>query len=360
MLDRMGHQRRNLLASVVVATVALAAWGVARSQSGNGFIQIVAEPGIQVFVDGNLSGTTSSQVDGLLLQDVPAGTHTLLFVKRGFVAQTARVQLAAGQVLVYNVEPFTAKMEVTQQGEQKRTQLNREVGTVVIQTLPVGASVKIASSNQETDLKKTKDVLTLRNVPSGRYTISATALGKNVQKDVGICPNDTVRLFLNFAASPVKVQLTSRQLWPECLQGNPPTQTPSSSPPTSQGTGSGAPGIAAKPRLGVSVVAVSDFPAAVRKELDMPDYGVVVMTVAPGGPGQHAGLVGPSHQATVNGQTYPAGEDILLEADGARLTSTRDIQELVLSKHAGDSVHLLVWNRGETRSVTVRLQVVPQ
>lgn len=139
-----------------------------------------------------------------------------------------------------------------------------------------------------------------------------------------------------------------------------PAEPPSVSSTTSKSTNGQAPGIAGKPRLGVSVIAISAFPAAVRKALNMPSYGVVVMTVAPGGPAQKAGLIGPSYKAAVNGQSYPAGEDIILEADGERLTSTTEIQKLVLSKSAGDIVRLLVWNHGRTRIVNVRLEVVPQ
>ncbi len=117
--------------------------------------------------------------------------------------------------------------------------------------------------------------------------------------------------------------------------------------------------IANKPRIGVQVLAVQDYPQPVRQTLNMPDHGVVVMNVAPGGPADKAGLTGPSFQATVNGQNYPAGGDIITKADGKDIQAATDIQRLVLSKKAGDTLTLEVWRGGQTRTVTVTLEVVP-
>ena len=115
-----------------------------------------------------------------------------------------------------------------------------------------------------------------------------------------------------------------------------------------------------KPRIGVSVIGVDNFPNDVRKTLNMPDHGAVVMQVAPGGPAAKAGLEGPSYQANVNGQNYPAGGDIILSADGKAINTVTDLQRIVLSKKAGDRLDLRVERNGKTRSVTVTLEVVQQ
>jgi len=115
-----------------------------------------------------------------------------------------------------------------------------------------------------------------------------------------------------------------------------------------------------KPRIGVSVIGVDNFPNDVRKTLNMPDHGAVVMQVAPGGPAEKAGLQGPSYQANVNGQNYPAGGDIILQADGTAINTVTDLQRIVLSKKAGDKIELQVERNGKTRNVTVTLEVVQQ
>ncbi len=115
-----------------------------------------------------------------------------------------------------------------------------------------------------------------------------------------------------------------------------------------------------KPRIGVSVIGVDNFPSDVRSTLNMPSYGALVMQVAPGGPAAAAGLQGPAYQANVNGQNYPAGGDIILSADGTKINTVTDLQRVVLSKKAGDKVQLEVWRNGKTRNVTVTLEVVQQ
>ncbi len=113
-----------------------------------------------------------------------------------------------------------------------------------------------------------------------------------------------------------------------------------------------------KPRLGISGFSVGDFPQSVRQTVNLPDRGVAVMQVAPNSPAALAGLQGPTRQAQVNGQTLPAGEDVIVAADGQELQTVQDLQRIVLAKSAGDTVTLTVSNGGTTRQVRVTLQVV--
>ena len=115
-----------------------------------------------------------------------------------------------------------------------------------------------------------------------------------------------------------------------------------------------------KPRIGVQVLGLDEFPKSVRETLNMPESGVVVMGVATGGPADKAGLVGPNFEANIGGSSYPAGGDIIVKVDGKDVESATAIQAVVLSKAAGDKLALEVWRNGETRSVEVTLEVVAQ
>ena len=117
--------------------------------------------------------------------------------------------------------------------------------------------------------------------------------------------------------------------------------------------------VANGPRIGISVVDVASFPAEARKALNLPDHGLMVVQVEPGGPAEAAGLQGPTYQASIGGQTYPAGGDIILEANGATLKTGADIQKLLVGAKTGDVMTLKVWNNGATREVKVTLAVVP-
>jgi serine protease Do len=126
--------------------------------------------------------------------------------------------------------------------------------------------------------------------------------------------------------------------------------------------GGGLSGLAAaaadpeRPRLGITITALSGFPEAVREALNLPERGLVVTEVAPGSAAQEAGISGPSFTAQIGEANYPAGGDIILSADGQELRRPEDLQRIVFAKSAGDVVALEVWRNGSSRSLSVTLR----
>ena len=114
-----------------------------------------------------------------------------------------------------------------------------------------------------------------------------------------------------------------------------------------------------RPRLGVVITPVAGFPDSVREALDLPDEGLVVREVAPGSAADDAGIAGPSFEAQVDGQSYPAGGDVILTADGQSVPRAEDLQRIVFAKEAGEKVTLEVWRNGNTRTIEVELTVPP-
>ncbi len=216
---RMRHRYSKVQAWLSVAVALLATLATpALAQSAVGYVQVKAAPGIQVLLDGTLQGITNADVGGLILQDVPAGRHELALVKSGFQTQKATVEVTAGQVLVYAVKPFEPKLNITQQGAQEAGSIAQQVGTLVIQTLPVDASIDIPALRQQ-PIKKTRDILRIANIPVGPYGIVGTSLGKQLTQKLGVCPGTEVHLFMNFAASPPTAKVTAGRTWPGCAAG---------------------------------------------------------------------------------------------------------------------------------------------
>jgi S1-C subfamily serine protease len=114
-----------------------------------------------------------------------------------------------------------------------------------------------------------------------------------------------------------------------------------------------------RPRLGITVGALGDVPAAVREALALPETGLVVTAVQPGSAADEAGIRGPTFTAQVEGGSFPAGGDVLLAADGVALERAEDLQRIVFGKDAGDEVALEVWRNGEVRTVVATLSVPP-
>ena len=126
--------------------------------------------------------------------------------------------------------------------------------------------------------------------------------------------------------------------------------------------------ITSRPRLGIRILDLAAFPESVRENLDLPESGVSVQAVEPGSAAEAAGLQGGQFNVEVDGQAVrlpdgtpvTAGGDIILAVDGEEISSSSDLQDIVLSKEDGDTVELRVWRNGEERTVEATLSVVRQ
>lgn len=113
-----------------------------------------------------------------------------------------------------------------------------------------------------------------------------------------------------------------------------------------------------KPRIGVTVISTDEYPKQVRQYLNLPEHGAVIVSTAPGGPADKAGLEPAPFAISAGGRNWPTGGDILIAADGQKLASVRDLQKLVLDHKAGETITLTVWRHGKTRKVDVTLAVI--
>jgi S1-C subfamily serine protease len=87
--------------------------------------------------------------------------------------------------------------------------------------------------------------------------------------------------------------------------------------------------------------------------------GVEVASVIPGSPAEKAGLQGATSQATLVGQPYPVGGDIITAIDGQKVTSTKQLQGIIAAHKPGDRVTLTVVRNGSTQQVQVTLGTKP-
>jgi serine protease Do len=115
-----------------------------------------------------------------------------------------------------------------------------------------------------------------------------------------------------------------------------------------------------RPRIGVSITPVEtpDLFNDQSADLQLPEQGIVVTSVSPGGPGEKAGLVSP--EIGTDQKLTRSDVDIILEVDGTPVSDPSELQRLVLGKSDGDVVTLKVWRNGEERDVDVTLEVVAE
>ena len=102
----------TLLAALALAPRAgsdeLPKWGVISRPKGFSSIRVVAAPGLSVFLDDVPAGTTDVLRQGLVLEDLPAGTYTLRVEKPGFDPKVVKVTVAEGdtkEVRILGLKP---------------------------------------------------------------------------------------------------------------------------------------------------------------------------------------------------------------------------------------------------------------
>jgi S1-C subfamily serine protease len=99
-----------------------------------------------------------------------------------------------------------------------------------------------------------------------------------------------------------------------------------------------------------------DLTPDVASALNLPtDKGVLVERVLSGGPADDAGIKGATGEATIAGQTFPVGGDIITKVDGKEVSGMEDVISIVNGKKPGDEVTMTVFQGGQQKDVTVKL-----
>jgi S1-C subfamily serine protease len=89
------------------------------------------------------------------------------------------------------------------------------------------------------------------------------------------------------------------------------------------------------------------------------EEGVLVQQVEEGGPAAAAGIQGATTAASVEGQEFGLGGDIITDVNGEPIASTEDLIEKIEDLHAGETVELTVNREGQTATVSVKLAERP-
>ncbi len=159
----------------VKAETAVAATAV----SSAGGIQVSAEPGLQIYFDGELVGTTSAREDGLFLTEVSRGRHTIRVEKDGFQPQKFEVdvlnrpvEVEVGKFVPIVVAPATTPLAAAP--------AIQEVGSLVVTSAPQNVTVEIDGRVEE----KTTPQLAIGGIPVGEHTIIFKKDGYQTVKSV--------------------------------------------------------------------------------------------------------------------------------------------------------------------------------
>jgi len=190
-------------------TVAWMLW-LGYAAAAAGYVQVNAGAGVEVFVDGEFVGVTREDVGGLLLTDVQPGERQLRFALAGFAPREVTVVVVAGRVLVHDVQRFEPELRIGEAGERAATELRKLTGTLVVQSLPVGAVIDVPSLRLAGQ-RKTRDVWTVERVPVGVHEVRVAALGRSVSADVEIFDGEVTRVFAFLGVDPPRIEVIRRE-----------------------------------------------------------------------------------------------------------------------------------------------------
>src|SRR5688572_22161629 len=105
-------------------------------------------------------------------------------------------------------------------------------------------------------------------------------------------------------------------------------------------------------------VGVTEINQSVAEELGIP-AGVELTDVRDGGPAAEAGLQAAEGSATVDGQSYPTGGDVITAVDGKAIATGAELQNAVDAKKPGDSISLTYTRDGQSHTVDITLATRP-
>ena len=87
--------------------------------------------------------------------------------------------------------------------------------------------------------------------------------------------------------------------------------------------------------------------------------GVLVASVRGGTSAADAGLRPATNEVTVEGESWPAGGDVIVKVDGEPVTTVERLIDLIASKEPGDGVDIEVVRGNARKTVTVKLGRLP-
>jgi len=83
--------------------------------------------------------------------------------------------------------------------------------------------------------------------------------------------------------------------------------------------------------------------------------GVLVGSVHPSTGAARSGLKGPTAQVTVEGESWPAGGDLIVKADGQPVPTIERLIDVIAAKKPGDRIDLEIYRGTKRMTVSVKL-----
>jgi hypothetical protein len=182
----------------IILLIVLTAIGAA-TVAAAGDIQVLCEPGLRVYLDGELAGISSRLDDGAYLTDIPRGLHIVRVEKDGFEPQSFEVLVGQAPIEV-TVGVFEAAPTPDAAAGAANARPALAVGTLIVTSAPQNCVVEVSG----TPHTKTTPQLVISGVAAGKHTLRFTKPGYDpVTKVVEMQGGATIAVHGNLKAAEV-------------------------------------------------------------------------------------------------------------------------------------------------------------
>jgi hypothetical protein len=137
-----------------------------------GDIQVACEPGLRVFLDGKLAGTSNAKEDGLFMANVPEGAHVIRVERDGFVPQSYQVEVATLPIEV-RVGAFLPAPLTRKDAQPDRDTAKQPGGKLLVTSAPQECVVEIDGKAEN----KSVPILLVEGLAAGEHTIAFSKPG---------------------------------------------------------------------------------------------------------------------------------------------------------------------------------------
>jgi hypothetical protein len=163
---------------------------------GHTHLQVVCEPGVDIYLNEKFISTSKWKSNGLHLK-LSAGTYTAEARKEGYVPQTKKFSIEKGDVQVWRLEPFAPLAETEKAADGMGVE--RGFGSLTIYSQPARCTITLVRPSQsEASWPKNGKQWKASQIPAGKYTVKATHQGKTLSYDIEIPANGNVEMLFNF------------------------------------------------------------------------------------------------------------------------------------------------------------------
>jgi S1-C subfamily serine protease len=108
-----------------------------------------------------------------------------------------------------------------------------------------------------------------------------------------------------------------------------------------------------RPYMGIVAQSIDDELA---QTFNLPvDTGLLVERVEAGSPAAKAGIEGGDTSAVVSGTNYTLGGDVIVAADGKRVTDLGELRDVLARHKPGDEIEIKLYRGDDEKTVTVKL-----